>query len=461
MSARTPSRRDVLKAGAGLAGLHVLAPVTFRGSAAWAAGADPATKYRYRLVVVNLAGGNDGLNTVVPSDGPIRDVYDQVRIKTEIARTVLRALGGTNGGSVGLNPNLSYLHKLWEASRVAVVQGVEYPDPNYSHFIGDDIWQSGVRDRAPRSGWLGRHLDRVGIGEGELRGIGMASSLPLSLYGDNLRGQQVASLTEAQFRDGSSTAPRARHAAFKGYDAATGLSRATYGDTCAAAYDLAVGTAGLTIGEVGGLSRTFLTARELMTANLGVEVVFISAGGYDTHDKQTSRHATLLRNLDLGLEAFWEGTQNGTDITTPAKTVAGSLPGSTVTIPGTAIGALDPTVAERTLVVTFSEFGRRIGDTDDGTDHGAAAPMFLVGPPPAAAGSGMRRLVPGLHRDHPSLGTVLSPAVNLMPTTDFRNVYQSVLTGWLGTAGDPAFVGVAPGTGVNADGTLSGLFGTA
>jgi uncharacterized protein (DUF1501 family) len=441
----TFSRRQVLQGAATVAGAQLLSPVIFRGASAFA-DVDPATAQRYRVVLIDLFGGNDGLNTVVPKSGTIRQIYENVRLSTELPADPLNDLGAVDGGTVGLNANLSTLYGLWQAQRVAIVQGVDYPGHDYSHFVSDDIWQTGFVDQRTDSGWLGRHLDRAGIGEGELRGVGIGlDKLPLALRGQTMRGEEINSLFETQFSDGGATGfTGRRHEEFAAYAAATDPLGAAYGDMCRRAVDLAAATTGLTAATPGGLSNHLLTARTLLTANLGTEVMLVTTGGYDTHDNQLANHANLLRDLDRALEAFYFGTRDGSPI------LLGGVP----------VGPLPDHVAERTLVMTFSEFGRRIGDNGTGTDHGAAAPLFIVGPPtPPAPGSGKPTLVPGLHRDHPSLGTVLAPADNLTMTTDLRAVYQAVLTKWLGDDGDPEFQ--VSGTGYESDGSLAGLFGVA
>jgi uncharacterized protein (DUF1501 family) len=454
---RTATRRQVLKAGGAIAGAQVLAPLAFRAGEAWGAtGPDPATANRLRLVLIDMGGGNDGLNTVVPQSGVIRDVYDKVRPVVKIAASSLLPLGATNGGTVGLNPYLPTVHQLWQANRVAVVQGVDYPNHNYSHFVSDDVWQSGEPGQAPDSGWLGRHLDRTGIGTAELRGVGIGfDRLPLALRGTTLRGEEINTLTETQFLDGGQTGVQGiRHQRYASYDAVPATDRLDhfYGTQCRAAVDLAVATTGLTAATPGGVSNALLTARTLLTNNLGVEVVVVhTTGSYDTHVNQLSGHQALMTDLDRGIEAFYYGTRSGAPI------LSGTTP----------IGALDPNVAARTLVMTFSEFGRRIGDNASGTDHGAAAPLFLIGPPPPLPGSGAPALVPGLHGDHPTMGTVALPADNLTMTTDIRTIYQAVLKNWINDpagpspdTGDSYFSGVT-GTGVGPDGELSGLFATA
>lgn len=452
---RTPSltRRQVLRAGGAVAGLQVLAPVVFRGTKAFATGPDPATANRLRLVLVDLGGGNDGFNTVVPKAGPIRDVYDKVRTSaTNLTADTLPYLGATNGGDVGLNPYLPTLYSLWQESRVAVVQGVDYPQHNYSHFVSEDIWYSGEPNGAPDSGWLGRHLDRVGIGDGELRGVGIGfDRLPLVLRGLTTLGEEINSLAECQFVDGGQTGYQGkRHQAYAGYDAATTPVEQTYGTYCRHAVDLAVETTGLSAPQPGGVSNQLLTARTLLSNNLGVEVVVVRANGFDTHDNQRARHQALMTDLDRGIEAFLYGTRGGV-----AVNGTNGLP----------LGPLDAALASRTLIMTFSEFGRRIGDNLSGTDHGAAAPLFLIGPPPPAPGSGAVALVPGLHGDHPDVGSVILPADNLGMTTDIRSVYQAVLKNWLADptgpspdGGDPLFTTVTGPGSVEPDGALAGLF---
>jgi uncharacterized protein (DUF1501 family) len=448
MSTPTLTRRQVLRAGGTIAGLQVLAPIVLRAGSAWAGGnADPATADRRRFVLIDLGGGNDGLNTVVPLDGSIRDVYDKVRSSaTNLARTSLQPLGATNGGDVGLNPYLPTVYSLWQADRVAVVQGVDYPSHNYSHFVSDDIWQSGEPGIAPDSGWLGRHLDRTGIGAGEIKGVGIGfDRLPLALRGMSKVGEEINLLSETQFIDGGQTGYQGkRHAAFAGYDAATEPVPHRYGQGCRDAVDLAVACTGLTAAQPGGLANQLLTARLLLEQNLGVEVVIVHVGGYDTHDLQASRHQALMTDLDQGIEAFWFGTRGG----------------AAVTVGGNPIGPLPAPLADKTLMMTYSEFGRRIGDNASGTDHGAAAPLFLIGPPQPAAGSGATTLVPGLHGDHPNMGSVALPADNLAMTTDMRQVHEAVIESWINDptgpspdGGDPLFAA--------AGGALPGLFGTA
>jgi uncharacterized protein (DUF1501 family) len=194
-----------------------------------------------------------------------------------------------------------------------------------------------------------------------------------------------------------------------------------------------------------------VTPEELVREFGGHQFHVDSTGGYDTHANQLNLQAARLADLDQALEAFFLGTKAGAAVVDSA---------------GVPVGPLPSWLADETLVMTFSEFGRRIGENASGTDHGAAGPMLLVGPPPPAAGSGVDRLVPGLHGDHPDVGSTALPADNLGMTTDLRSVYQAVLTHWIADPagpspdeGDPEFV--LSGPSLDTDGSLSGLFASA
>ena len=462
------TRRRFLEGAGAVAGAGVLSPLF--GTMAWG-DVDPQAATRRRLVVIDLAGGNDGLNTVVPRTGPNRAVYEQVRPTIKLAWESLLPLdrGGPDDGSLGLHPSLTTLHQLYRQDRVAIVQGVDYPNHSYSHFVSDDIWQGGNPLNIADAGWLGRHLDRTGVAVGELRGIGIGGQLAHALRGRNHSGAQVNSLAETHFGDGQTAVANARHLVYGRFDRHTGAepARQHYGQMCTGTVELDAATLGLTAATPGGLSNLLLTARTLLTADLGVEVVFVTTGGYDTHANQVVAQASLLTALDDAFEAFFLGTRDGVPITVGGTAGNGvPEPVGTPPVPGTPIGPLPAAIAERTVVMTFSEFGRRIGENASGTDHGAAAPMFLIGPSQPAAGSGVPTLVPGLHGDHPDMGTTALPADNLALTTDLRGVYQAVLTRWIDDPtgarpdeGDPGFV--LSGPSLDPDGSLTGLFGVA
>ena len=429
-----PTRREFIAGLGAVTGVRLLAPIVVRaGAGLGEAIADPATSNRNRLIVIFLQGGNDGLNTVIPigdvRGAPRYSVYRTVRptIAYKPEQTLRLDRSGDAGEKLGLNPKLANLHRMYKQNRVAIVQGVDYPNHSYSHFTSTDIWQSGQPDQAPDSGWLGRHLDRTGIGEGEIRGLGLGYELPLALRGWKSSGVELENIPNTHFYDGSGSEAAARHSAL-----------VRYGDhpMREPLRHFAGKQAEMTVGLVrtlqsmkappqmdNYLAYTLLTARSMMEQDFGVEVVFINHGygAYDTHTTQTPAQEALLTELDQAIEAFYFGTIGG-------QPIAG-------------VGPISRKLGSRTVLVTTSEFGRRIGENGAGaagTDHGAAGPLFIVGPPASSRVAG-RRLVPGLHGDHPKMGTTLAPADNLDMTTDVRRVYQSVLEQWLHNP-DPGYV---------------------
>jgi uncharacterized protein (DUF1501 family) len=444
------TRRRLLQS-AGVLGAASAMPIVFRGSAAYA-DVDPAAALRKRLVVIFLGGGNDGLNTVVPrgnnAGGARRDVYDAVRPNVNIPLAEVLPLDRTpadDAQQVGLNSRLAYLYSLYQADRLAVVQGVSYPGNSFSHFTSVDWYQSGTPGDSPDSGWLGRHLDRVGIADGELRGVAIGRDLPLLLQGKESAGRlnsavAIESIPQVAFGDGNDANPemQVRHdqyATYKTYPTLEELGH-FYGVRCSEARTLVtqMATVPPPAGTASYLANQLLTARSLLASGFGVETVFVQHyGGFDTHTNQNAAHPGLMTELDQGIEAFFNGTRGG--------------------VP-TGNGPIDPALASRTTIMIFSEFGRTHGDNGAGTDHGIAGPLFVIGPPQPAAGSGQTRLVPGLHGDHPNMGSVASPASYLTMTTDVRKVYQSMLGDWLTSPADPYYTakGITP---------LAGLFGTA
>jgi uncharacterized protein (DUF1501 family) len=406
------TRRRLIQAAGGLAAAHTLLPAVARVGGTFAGAASPGTATRNRLVVIHLSGGNDGLNTVIPTSGPRYDVYRKVRpaLAYQPAQTLPLDLPADRAHHLGLNAKLKTLHRLYREGRVAIVQGVDYPQHSYSHFTSADIWHSGEPGRAPDSGWLGRHLDRAGARDGELRGVGIGYELPLMLRGKSRGGVAVESIATMRFADGTGAVANARHDALALFDhhAATEPLRRIAGVGARQAVDLADMLAKVPPAKSAGnrIADAMLTGRTLLGLDLGVECLFLSTNGYDTHTDQRAGHERVLGNLDVALEAFFLGTAKGKAL---------------------GIGALPTALASRTVVLVISEFGRRIGENGAGagagTDHGAASPVLMVGP--------KGRIGPGLHGEHPSLGTTALPADNLVMTTDLRRVYQSVLAQWL------------------------------
>jgi uncharacterized protein (DUF1501 family) len=320
---------------------------------------------------------------------------------------------------LGFNPKLAKLHGLYRAGRVAIVQGVDYQNHNYSHFASSDIWHAGNPTNTA-TGWIGRHLDRVGVGEGELRAVAVSSKLPLMLQGRGVSGASIASIGAMRFRDGTNIAAVAKHAALSALGSARPADplRQRVGAALRQTVDVVaeLGATPAPPENASAIGASLVTARTLLEQNLGVETVFVSYPGFDTHTTEVGTHEELLGQLDAAVDTFWAG--------------------------------LAPAVADRTLIMIVSEFGRRIGEAGGGigvagTDHGAAAPVVLIGPPSSM-------LVPGLHGDHPNMGTTIATADNLAMTTDVRHLYQAVLQSWLRSP-DPLYTDAESGP-------LRGLF---
>lgn len=419
------TRRHFIGGGLSLAAFHSLFPMTgIIGEGFAAHAASPESALRNRLVVILLSGGNDGLNTVIPMGdvpgAPRLSVYRQVRptLRYEPNQVLPLDRPADAGQQLGLHPGLSRLHGMYRAGRVAIAQGVDYPNHSFSHFVGTEKWESGQPETAPDSGWLGRHLDRAGIGAGELRAVAIDTQLPLVLRGREKQGVNIPGIPLG-FADGTEALGDARHAAlamFGAYPEGEPL-RAFSGSTRAEAVGLVEAVEGAPAPSSlpnNPLANALLTARVLLEGSFGLECVSVSVGGFDTHAGQRPLHQNLMASLDAAIATFFDGD------------AAAGVP------------AMAPDVASRTLVMTVSEFGRRLGENGaSGTDHGTSSPVLLVGP---ANG----RLVPGVHGDHPDLGTPLLPADNLSMTTDLRSLYQAVLQQWLGDP-DPSYADPLPG----------------
>lgn len=378
------TRRDFLKASTLLA----LAP-TVPGFLARTARAVKLERDARVLVVVQLDGGNDGINTVVPFAD---EGYAKYRKNLRLPASRLVKIDD----HVGLHPALADLSKLLEGGRLAVVQGVGYPNPNRSHFRSMAIWHAARLDAEEHSGlgWLGRALDasagRADQGAGALL-VGSGSP-PVALRGR----RSVASALE-RFEDYTLDAgadPRRALAKTEPADDLTAFVQHSMLDAYATADRVAAVAratdAGARYPETELASRLRLVAR-LLKAGFGTRIFYTLQSGYDTHSAQAAIHGRLLDDLALALRAF-----------------LGDL---------TAAG-----LADRVLVLLFSEFGRTVKENGSaGTDHGTAGPVFLAGP----------RFQSSLVGATPSLLDLDPKAGDLKMGLDFRRVYATVLEEWL------------------------------
>ena len=337
------------------------------------------------LVLVELKGGNDSLNTVIPYTNPI---YAQLRptigIKTE---EVIRI-----DSQQGLHPSLSPLVPIWEKNELAIVQGVGYPDPNLSHFRSIDIWNTASQSKEYlRDGWVARALHS---------GLQAASRKAFTtegvLVGINEQGP-LAGAEAISLRQTETFVAQSRLAMPS--DMASNVSLAHILGVEHAIVDAAQGLRGekyafKTEFPSGVFGQSVQTAAQIVAGQrgkAGVPVIVLSHGSFDTHVNQVGNHANLLKQLAEGLAALRTSLME--------------------------VGAWDST-----LVMTYSEFGRRARQNQsNGTDHGTAASHFVMG---GAVRGGLIGQAPDLAR--------LDGSQNLVYTTDFRQLQATVAKGWWG-----------------------------
>ena len=389
------SRREFL--GQATGGLSAVALAgTMPGLLARAATAAEAAKQNDRvLLVVELAGGNDGLNTVVPFEDPL---YYRQRPTLALDKKKLVKLTD----HIGLHPELEPLHKLFHDGQLAIVQGVGYPQPDRSHFRSMEIWHTASTDaKPPAAGWLGRFLDLAGKAAPErpLAGLTLTDSLPQALQAQEAVAAVVASF-ESFDGEGNDATPDARMLRKLVMPKASAhepvaFLRGQVENTFRVAQQLK-DAAGRYKSKVqypdSDLGKQLRRAAQIISGGVGTRVLFASQGGYDTHASQFDSHGALLAELAAALAAFQEDLQG-------------------------------LHAADRVVTMVFSEFGRRVDENGSrGTDHGAASCMFLLG----------SKVKGGLAGSYPSLEKLGDG--DLVFNTDFRSVYATLLDRWLGAS---------------------------
>ncbi len=399
MSTQHPRRRflkDTLACSTGLA-IGGGAPAPWLHALARQASAHDASAANRILLVIQLSGGNDGLNTVIPYS---HDAYRAARPKLALpANEILKI-----DEEIGLHPTLGGVQRLLEKGRMAIVQGVGYPNPNRSHFESMDIWHTCHRkeDRTGE-GWLGRMIAAEQVAaRGEALGLHLGSEQqPLALA---CRGVQVPSIASIeQFRlkvaeDGFQTGQFMQQSATAEEDNLLGFLEASTATAIVASNELNKSlkepdnSADFPSTQLGEKLRT---VSRLIVSGLSTKVYYVTLDGFDTHSLQPQAHAGLLRQWSDALEAFVLRLEQ-----------AGQ--------------------ADRVLVMTFSEFGRRVAENaSQGTDHGAAAPVFF-------AGASLPTPLIGQHPDLEDLDDG-----DLKFHTDFRSIYASVIEKWFEAPSQP------------------------
>jgi len=372
------NRREFLKAVA----LASSAPLWVRFSpiGADAAESSGAALPDRLLLVLYLGGGNDGLNTVVP----YRDsTYTRLRPTLALKDDEVRSIGG----GLALHRSLSRVHSMWRAGQVAVIHNVGYPRPNFSHSDSAYIWETASPELRYHTGWLGRYLDATeAASTGAIRAVAVGpGGLPRTLIGEDSSGIAISRVSDFTFADQKRPDTALRRAAYTAFGSGTpttsmlGKVREAQGSLMKA-----ISSVGR-MPQVGGSMTAAKTVAHMFSAGVGTQIGFITVDGFDTHTTQRGTHAGQLRLVDAAIAEFFD-------------TAA-------------ALG-----IADRTTVVTFSEFGRRVEENASaGTDHGSSMPVLVMGP----------RVRGGNYGTQPDLTEL--DAGNVVPAVHLGSVYSSVL----------------------------------
>jgi len=353
------------------------------------------------LVMIQLGGGNDGLQTVIPiGDGAYRDLRPQLSAAAAKAQPISK--------DIALHENLRGIKKLYDAGKVAIVQGVGYPKPSFSHFDSIRVWETGDPERRQQNGWLGKAIEKnydsaghplVGCACGTTNVPGALRDLQatLTVIDDQKTfsfqgGQNVENVMGTLY-----TGTPGIYGAL--FDSAMATVRDTVAQlrTSAAKYTPKGGYSdkvNLVYSSKNQLAAALQLAAELIVTGTGVKIIHVTLGGFDTHYTELNRHDALMSYLDSAVSAFHDDL--------------------------TAYG-----MADRVLVATWSEFGRRPKENaSGGTDHGTASPVIVIGDPVKG----------GLYGETPALAK-LDQLGNLSFGVDFRAVYQEILSSHLGVDG--------------------------
>jgi uncharacterized protein (DUF1501 family) len=345
------------------------------------------------LLVINFQGGNDGLNTVVPYG--MADYY-RYRPSLGVPQSDVLRIDDV----VGLNPVLGPFKKMYDAGKVAIVQGVGYPDPDHSHFRSTEIWQTAQPKGYESTGWIGRYLDTAGLPKDNLfNAVALNNVLPELMISkttdvpavDALRGYGLRSDSSATNREAFHEFVRDTTVPFRSPFLAQVAEIEDHAQRGAEELPkLVAGYKSEATYPTTALGRSLALAAQIVGSKLGTRVLYIQHGSFDTHVTQKQTQDRLLTDFANAIDAFY------TDLAAHGND-------------------------GRVLTMTFSEFGRRVPENASrGTDHGEAAPVFLIG-------GGVKG---GLYGQHPDLAQLNMG--NLPFSTDFRSVYATVIERWLG-----------------------------
>jgi len=355
-----------------------------------------------KLVVVQQSGGNDYLNTIVPYENGL---YYDFRSHTHLdPESVIKI-----DDEVGFGPTMAPIKRLWDEGKVAIINGVGYPNPDRSHFRSMDIWHTAEPVELKREGWLGRAIREMDPkAENVLTGINFGRGLPRAMGCDGVPVASVGDLaTYGLFPDLQDESMRkyaletfARmYGAAKGREAVMGFLGQTATDALKGAdavrvapeiYSSSVEYAS------NGVAKSLKDAAQVMFANLGTRISYVQHGSYDNHAGLLATHPALWTELGGAVSDFMDDLQEHDE-------------------------------ADDTVIFIFSEFGRRVRDNGNGADHGSGGVAFLIG----------NSVNGGMYGEYPSLEEKDHLDGDLHFNNDFRQTYTSILEGWLGLDADP------------------------
>ena len=359
-------------------------------------------KHEKGLIVIQLSGGNDYLNTVVPyGDGRYYDLRSTVNIPQDRVLSL--------DDKVGFNPSMGPMKALWDEGKVAVINGIGYENPNRSHFRSMDIWHTAEPEAIGTEGWLGRAIRDIDPqGENVLTGINFGRGLPRALGCPGVSVASVGDLAtyglfpdvqDEELRMFTLEAFTKMYGAAAGRDPVMDMLAKTGRDAYEGADILRTAPAQYSSPveyRSDSLSQNARSIAQVFLADLGTRVYYTQHGSFDTHSGELPTHASL-----------WDD-------------VAG------------AVGSLMDDLKEHgreddAAILVFSEFGRRIKDNGTGSDHGSGGVAFLIG----GAVNG------GMYGEYPSLAEADQIQGDLRPNNDFRSTYSAILEKWLGLDPDP------------------------
>jgi uncharacterized protein (DUF1501 family) len=367
------------------------------------------------FVVIQLQGGNDGLNTLVPYTD---SRYYSLRPNLSWKESELKDAAGRAtliDGQFGLHPAMTEIKSLYDASKVAIVNGVGYPAPNLSHFLSMDIWHTANTNGGQGDGWLGKYADLALLGKSGLSAVSVGGSLPKSLFGDKVVVPSISSFanytyqTDARFPGDRNNQINTFNSTNRRTFTADSFIASVAGTSVdavagAAQVQAAVGTytSSVVYPTPNPLAAALKMAAQIIITIPEANLLYVQMGGFDHHsqlignaetptNKLIGQHNQLLTYFSQGVKAFYDDlTEHG--------------------------------LADKTVMMEWSEFGRRPQENASfGTDHGTSSQMFIIGNPVRG----------GIYGQQPSLSD-LDQAGNLKFKVDFRSVYATILDRWLG-----------------------------